>query len=299
MFWKYIFPKQYRYFESEKGILYCGDAEYVLKLFPSETIDLTVTSPPYDNIRLYGANNDSELNKIWNFDKFKAIAHELYRITKKGGVVVWIVNDQTINGSETGTSFKQALYFKEVCGFYLHDTMIYYKESCQYPDTNRYYQSFEYMFVFSKGKPKTVNLIMDRENKRAGEKIGLSTYREKDGSMTIKKTNRRVKKYGVRFNVWHVSPGFNKSHTDDIAYKHPATFPEQLPHDHIISWSNEDDIILDPMCGSGTTLKMAQLLNRRWIGIEINPEYCNIAKARVELLHKNNSDDNLTHKNKE
>ena len=252
-----------------------GDCAKLLKTISTETIDLTVTSPPYDNLRDY---------KGYDFD-FKAIAKELYRVTKLGGVVVWVVGDETINGSETGTSFRQALFFME-CGFNLHDTMIYQKDACPFPETNRYYPLFEYMFVFSKGKPKTVNLIADKPNKRYGEKVASSTQRQPDGKtvkVSANKTDptRTVKKYGVRGNVWQYSPGYNKSTKDKYAYKHPAIFPEQLVQDHIITWSRPGDTVLDPFAGSGTTLWVAEHFGRDSIGIEISPEYCELIRKRM------------------
>lgn len=252
-----------------------GDSAEVLKTFDNECIDLTVTSPPYDNMRTYNG---------FDFD-FKTIAKELYRVTKQGGVVVWVVSDQTINGSESGTSFKQALYFKEI-GFNLHDTMIYMKPSASFPETTRYYQVFEYMFVFSKGKPKSINLLQDKENKWAGgTSFGKASYRQPDGSL-IQKDKIKVKDKGIRENVWVINGGKGFSSKDDIAYEHPAIFPEQLVSDHIYSWSNEVDIVLDPFMGSGTTAKMALLLNRKFIGIEISKEYCEIANERIDYLLK-------------
>ena len=261
--------------------IYNMDCLEGMKLLPDECIDLTVTSPPYDNLRDY--NNEV----TWNFEKFQEIAKELFRVTKPGGVVVWVVGDATINGSETGTSFRQALYFKEI-GFNLHDTMIYQKDSCPFPETNRYYPAFEYMFVLSKGKPKTVNLIADKPNKRYGEKI-TGTGRNSDGTLkphtAVKnKTNRTVKKFGVRTNVWLYRVGKWKITKDEYAYKHPAMFPEQLAEDHIISWSNPGDIVLDPFLGSGTTAKMALLNNRNFIGFEISKEYCEIAEQRISQI---------------
>ncbi len=257
-----------------------GDCVELMKEIPDDFIDLTITSPPYDNLRDY--NNEV----TWNFEKFKEVAKELFRITKPGGVVVWVVGDATIKGSETGTSFRQALFFKD-CGFNLHDTMIYQKDACPFPETNRYYPMFEYMFVFSKGKPKTVNLIADKPNKRYGEKIASSTQRRPDGKtvkVSANKTDptRTVKKYGVRGNVWQYSPGYNKSTKDKYAYKHPAIFPEQLVKDHILTWSNPGDIVFDPFLGSGTTAKMAVLTDRCYIGFEISKEYFDIACQRLD-----------------
>ena len=233
-------------------------------------IDLTVTSPPYDNLRDYLRHSE--------FD-FQGIARELYRITKIGGVVVWVVADATINGSETGTSFRQALYFMEV-GFNLHDTMIYHRE--RLPLThNRYEQHFEYMFILSKGTPNTFNPITMKAT-YAGQSLKGSTVRH-TGKETqpIHKPNTAVKQMKIMGNVWKYTVGFNHNTKDNYAYKHPATFPDKLASDHILSWSNPGDLILDPFAGSGTTCKMAKLHNRHFIGIEINPEYIEICNQRL------------------
>jgi len=233
-------------------------------------IDLTITSPPYDNLRDY---------KGYSFD-FESIAKELYRTTKEGGIVVWVVGDATIKGSETGTSFRQALFFKE-CGFNLHDTMIYEKSGVM-PSKNRYCQMFEYMFILSKGKPKTTNLLKDRKNNWGGTKTGNIGQRQKDGN--IKKNGKKtIKEFGLRFNIWRVLNEGGWNNKDILTNKHPATFPEQLANDHIISWSNKGDIIYDCFMGSGTTAKMAKLNNRNYIGSEISKEYCDIISQRLKL----------------
>ena len=225
-------------------------------------IDLTVTSPPYDNLRDY---------KGYSFP-FEDIAKELYRVTKEGGVVVWVVGDAVINGSESGTSFKQALFFME-CGFNLHDTMIYQKPSSPFPGVVRYMQVFEYMFVFSKGNPKTTNIILDRKNNNAGH-VFRNTIRQKDGSLKQQVTNP-CKDFGERYNIWLIANG-------EQIKEHPATFPEQLAADHIHSWSNEGDLVYDCFMGSGTTAKMAHLQKRNWIGSEMSKEYCEIAEKRIK-----------------
>jgi site-specific DNA-methyltransferase (adenine-specific) len=231
---------------------------------------MVLTSPPYDNLRNY---------KGYKFD-FEGIAKQLFRIVKVGGVVVWVVGDATINGSETGTSFKQALYFKKI-GFNLHDTMIYQKSGMSMPDINRYYQNFEYMFVISKGKPLKVNLLKDKINKWGGKSsFGNVSSRGKDGKLK-KKDKIITNEYGVRFNIWKYNTGYGYSAEEEISYQHPAIFPEKLAEDHILSWSNKGDLILDPMNGSGTTTKMAQKLGRNFIGIEISKEYCEIARQRL------------------
>tara|TARA_R110002050_G_scaffold3963_1_gene20392 strand:+ start:324 stop:1073 length:750 start_codon:yes stop_codon:yes gene_type:complete len=226
-------------------------------------IDLTVTSPPYDNLRTY---------KGFEFDWQKVIK-ELYRTTKEGGVVVWIVGDATIKASETGTSFKQALYAIE-CGFKLHDTMIWNKGGFTAVGAlkTRYAQVFEYMFVFVKGKLKTFNPLKDRLNKKQTGTF-LKNKRLADGTMgEVGKYGQR-NKYGQRFNIWKLA------NTDRS--KHPAIFPEKLVKDHITSWSNEGDLVYDTFMGSGTTAKMAILNNRNYIGSEISEEYCNIANERL------------------
>lgn len=227
-----------------------------MKRMPDNFIDLTVTSPPYDNLRKYNG---------FSFD-FESVAKELFRVTKQGGVVVWVVGDATIEGSETGTSFKQALFFME-CGFNLHDTMIYEKNSTAYParsNGNRYSQIFEYMFVFSIDTPKAANLIIDKSNKWAGHK---------DFSGKLKNP---VPNFSPRNNILKYTTSFN----DETG--HPAAFPEQLAKDHIYSWSNKGDLVYDCFGGSGTTAKMAHLQKRNWILSEISQEYCDIAQKRIQ-----------------
>lgn len=250
----------------EMNKVYQGDCAKLLEEVPENLIDLTVTSPPYDNLRRYEG---------YNFD-FEKIATELYRVTKLGGVVVWVVGDATIDGSETGSSFKQCIYFKQL-GFKLYDTMIYAKDGISFPDANRYQQCFEYMFVLSKGFPKTRNLITDRKNKWAGTKVH-GTDRNKDG--TTKRAScwgQPIKEFGVRWNIWHIVA--DKNFTGGW---HPAPFPEKLAEDHILTWSNQGDLVLDPMAGSGTTLKMAKKNNRNFLGFEISEKYIPLINKRLE-----------------
>jgi DNA modification methylase len=254
----------------ELNRIYQMDCIEGMRLLPDESVDLTVTSPPYDNLRTYNG---------YSFD-FENVAKELYRVTKKGGVVVWVVGDATINGSETGTSFKQALYFKDVVGFRLHDTMIYAKENPMPLTHNRYEQQFEYMFVLSKGKPKTFNPLL-KENKDAGKNKG-GTFRHEGNELEKKHKLVQTKKKGYKYNIWFYAVGKGGTTRDDFAFKHPAMFPEKLAQDHILSWSNPGDIVLDPFMGSGTTAKMALLNKRNFIGFEISEEYVKIANQRLE-----------------
>ena len=239
---------------------------------PDGFIDLTVTSPPYDNLRTYNG---------YSFD-FEPIAKELFRVTKKGGVVVWVVGDATIKGSETGTSFKQALYFKEI-GFNLHDTMIYSKKNPVPLNHNRYEQQFEYMFVLSKGKPKTFNPLQIF-CKTAGKIYNIKRNRVYDGNALRHNRDETIQTKPTKqaFNIWEYSIGTDKNKKNG----HPAIFPEQLARDHIISWSNKGDLIYDPFMGSGTTAKMAILEERNFIGSEISEEYCKIIEERINTGYR-------------
>lgn len=252
----------------ELNKIYCENCLDTMARMPDEFIDLTVTSPPYDGLRDYNGY-------VFDFEK---IAKELFRVTKKGGVVVWVVNDQTINGCESLTSFKQAIYFVEQCGFNLHDTMIWQKIS-PFQHKNRYISCFEYMFVFSKGVCKAANLIKDRKNKWAGTQVH-GTQRQVSGRtkpLSELQKSKKVKDYGSRYNIWDIAPV--KTNRGE---SHPAPFPEKLARDHIYSWSNEGDLVYDPFMGSGTTAKMSHILKRRWIGSEISQEYVDIANKRLE-----------------
>jgi DNA modification methylase len=238
-----------------------GDCLDHLRAMVSESVHLTVTSPPYDGLRRYNG---------YSFD-FEAIARELYRVAKPGGVVVWVVGDETVKGSESGTSFRQVLRFKSI-GFRLHDTMIYAKQNPVPLTHNRYEQHFEYMFVLSKGKPATFNgLRVDS----AGIKGGSRWY-EADGSVRAKHTDQAARPTKLRPNIWTYTVG-------QARCGHPAVFPEGLARDHILSWSNPGDLVLDPFMGSGTTAKAAQQTGRRFIGCEISPQYFALAHQRLDL----------------
>lgn len=242
----------------------CGDNCEVMRTLPSESIDLVVTSPPYDDFRTYGGHS-------WDFT---GIASEIVRCLKPGGVVVWVVSDATKNGSETGTSMRQALSFMDA-GLLLHDTMIWEKTASGCMGSPYCYaQNWEYMFVFSKGRAATHNLIHDRENVVKSGKVkvnGVNGGVRKDGTFDTKIIER--KPVGKRTNVWRISPAQKTGH--------PAAFPSCLARDHILSWSNPGDIVLDPFSGSGTTAKMARDTGRRFIGIEANADYVESSRRRL------------------
>lgn len=247
----------------------CGRNEDVLAGFPADYVDLTVTSPPYDGLRVYKGYT-------WDFD---ATARELWRVTKPGGVVVWVVADATVDGSESGTSFRQALAFMAL-GFRLHDTMIYKKENPMPGEHPRYCQGFDYMFVFSRGAPKTFNPIMvksarNRINKpKQTQRFSDGVLRPQNGNGGIYAETKRID------NVWSYGAGRTPD-SERYVHTHPGIFPEKLAEDHILSWSNPSDLVLDPFVGSGTTAKMAIKHHRNFIGIDISEEYCDLARRRI------------------
>lgn len=259
--------------KNRKELLLQGNCLDHMKKIKDGTIDLTVTSPPYDNLRSYHGN----INK-WGEQVWKNVLQELYRVTKQGGVVVWVVGDATINGSETGTSFRQALWAME-CGFNLHDTMFFKKINYPPLNHNRYEQCVEYMFVLSKQTPKTVNLIQE---------LCINAGKPTKGTIHNPNSDYLEQKHGygkpckpvkARSNLWQYIVGGEKFNKGG---KHPAVFPEKLAHDHIISWSNEGDTVLDPFMGSGTTGVACKKLNRKFIGIELDKTYFNLAKSRIK-----------------
>lgn len=239
----------------------CGDSVAVLKSLPDESIDSIVTSPPYDNLRTYGGHS-------WDF---KGTAKEIGRVLKPGAVCCWVVGDAMIKGSESLTSFKQAIFFKEQVGLLIHDTMIYEKGNFSSPSSNRYHQTFEYIFILSKGNLACFNPIKDKVNIWAGTgTFGKNTIREVSGEMTLRKRNI-ITDYGMRGNVWR---GKTRGQEEMcIASIHPAMMPKWLARDLILSWSNKGDTVLDFFAGSGTVGHEAKKLDRSVILSDINPEY--------------------------
>jgi DNA modification methylase len=244
--------------------LYLGDCRDILPALGN--VDLAVTSPPYDGLREYGETFDGL--------DCREVITGLAKNLKDGGVIVWNVADATVNGSETGTSFRHALHGME-CGLNLHDTMIYIKGNVNFPESNRYFSGFEYMFVFSNGRPKTFNPIKDRRNKWAGSAMH-GTDRQFDGTTKqIHGKGKIIESTGTRFNYWLMN---NKG--GDTG--HPAPMPYAMAADHIASWSNPGDTVLDPFAGSGTTGIAAVRAGRTFIGIEREPKYFEIACKRIE-----------------
>jgi len=256
------------------------DCLLTMSKMPDNYVDLVLTSPPYDHLRSYNGNNKFEFEKI---------AVELTRVLKTGGVIVWIVGDGMYKGSETGTSLKQALFFRENCGLRLHDTMIFEKNTTTYPakpDGMRYTQCFEYMYVFSKGgKPKTVNLIIDKKNRWSGTtNFGQKTDRNENDELIRVRKFKPIPEYSPRTNIWRYVTGNGYSTEDKFAHQHPAIFPEALAEDHILTWTEEGDLVYDCFAGSGTTLKLSKKLNRKFIGSEINEEYFQLIGERLRFV---------------
>ena len=270
----------------ETNKVYNGNSEQILKEIDDNSIDLVMTSPPYDDLRKYLAEKSS-----WNFKVFQNIADELIRILKEGGVIVWNVNDKTESGSESGTSFRQVLYFMEK-GLKLNDTMIWLKPNpCpSFDHVPRYTQSFEYMFILSKGSPKTFNPIMRKC--QSGGRHYKSTMRNGGGEYGTRDLDYIVNSHQVDYNVWSISVAPNKKYimVDGEPMKHSAVFPYELPYRHIQSWTNEGDVVLDPFAGSGTTLLAARDLNRKYIGIEMSEKYYKMINIRLETDFPNSEE---------
>jgi DNA modification methylase len=255
------------------------DCLETMKRMPDNYIDLILTSPPYDNMRKYGGgkNYHQRLNQTgFSFD-FEGIAKELTRVLKPGGVIMWNVQDQTIKGSRTGNSMRQALFFMEECGLYLHDHLIWYKTGTPFPSIYRYRNVWENMFILTKGKPKTFNPILKR-NKTAGAVRKSRRYRNHNGEFIEGFNGVPIKEYGNEDNVWYISNGANKSYKLDGIKDHPAIMTEEIARRHIYTWTNEGDVVYDPFLGAATTTRLAKQMNRNWIGSEIHKPYFDISE---------------------
>lgn len=249
--------------------IYCGDCVELMREMDSDFIDCVVTSPPYDKLRDY---------KGYNFDCLN-IAKELFRVMKYGGVVVWVVGDAIIKGNRTLTSFRQALTFQSV-GFNVHDVMIYKKKNTPFMRSNAYTNCYEFMFVFSRGAPKVFNPL-----KEPTVRSGLEMLVHNKGADGVnKKVLKELKKEKTRTNIWEYAVGLGGSTSDRFAFKHPAVFPEKLVMEHILTWTNEGDLVFDPMCGSGTTCKMAKILKRNFIGCDISADYVDLTMQRLNFI---------------
>ncbi len=244
----------------------CCDCVDGVRSLAAGSVPLTVTSPPYDRIR-----------KFAPFD-FEALAHELFKVTCDGGVLVWVVGDQIVDGSETGTSFRQALFFKEV-GFRLHHTMAFASSGTYLVTRTRYGSALQYMFVFSKGRPRTIRLIRDKPNKYAGQQQNVPHGR--DDRNRNRYRSQPVKKFGLRPAFWVIATGKSVTTKDDYAYEHDAVMPESIARDHILTWSKPGELVLDVFVGSGTTAKMAALHGRKYLGFDIEKKWCDLAERRV------------------
>jgi site-specific DNA-methyltransferase (adenine-specific) len=259
------------YIDVEPNVIHNSDCIALMRTLPECCIDLTVTSPPYDNLRNYNG---------YTFD-CENIAQELYRITKIGGVLVWVVGDKINNGNRSLTSFRHAITFQEA-GFNIHDVMIYRKKNTPFMRSNAYTNCYEFMFVCSKGSPKTFNPLMEKTARHGFEMLVYN----KGADGVNKKVLKELKSEKVRTNIWDYAVGLGGSTNDKEAFKHPAIFPEKLAEDHILTWTNANDLVFDPMCGSGTTCKMARLHGRQYLGCDISAQYVTIARHRIESMEK-------------
>ena len=250
-----------------------GDAAAMLATLPKASVQLVMTSPPYNDCRRYEGRVTA-----WDFE---ATATELERTLCSGGVICWNVGSQVVDGSETLTPFKQAIYFVDQCGLRLHDTMIYEKLNFSHPERVRYHQVFEYVFILSKGDPRCFNPIKDKKNLTAGcvGNLGVNTFTERDGSKSVR-SKKVTAEYGMRGNVWRGKTRGQEDMCEELP--HPAMMPKWLARDLILSWSNPGDTVLDPLCGSGTTLKQALEVGRNAIGIEISKVYCALIQQQIQ-----------------
>ncbi len=249
--------------------VYHSDCIELMKSMEENSVDLTVTSPPYDELRNYNG---------YHFD-FEEIATNLFRVTKNGGVLVWVVGDKIKNGNRSLTCFRQALFFQTV-GFNVHDVMIYKKKNTPFMRTNAYTNCYEFMFVLSKGSPKTFNPLKIKTVRQGQEMLPFN----KGADGINKKILGELKPEKTRINIWEYATGLHGTTSDRIAFKHPAVFPEKLAEDHILSWTNQGEVVFDPMCGSGTTCKMAFINNRFYIGCDISKEYVELTQKRLAGL---------------
>jgi site-specific DNA-methyltransferase (adenine-specific) len=251
------------------AVLYLADCRDVLPTLSG--INGAITSPPYENLRAYGSAPPC--------DTF-AVIREIAAVLGMGGVCMWNVADQVVNGGESGTSFKQALHAMD-CGLRLHDTMIYCKEGVTFPDSNRYHPAFEYMFVFSKGVPRHFNGIADWRNKWGGSPMH-GTDRQPSGDVTpINGIGRPVLSYGLRRNWWPLANAYTGE-----TKGHPAPMPYEMAAGHVLTWTAPGDTVLDPFMGSGTTGIACARLGRRFVGIEIEPRYFDLACRRIERAER-------------
>ena len=255
--------------------LLCCDAIEGMRALPSSSIPCVVTSPPYDQTFDYGGHR-------WDHEKFMLVAHELWRVAMPGGVVCWVVRDQIADGDQTASSFHQALYFKGL-GFRLHNTIVIKKQIIRGISRVRYGVAPEFAFVLSKGRPRTINLIEDKQNKFGGRLMRFST-RDRDGTKS-NTAKALIRPFGVRGNVWRYTTGSRVTAKEGYAYEHPALMPEKLAHDLIVSWSRPGDLVLDPFGGAATTAKMALLSHRRYLSIEAHTPYHDLARRRMADAH--------------
>lgn len=266
--------------------LVCCDCVEGMRALPPASVPLTVTSPPYDDLRDYGAHT-------WDFEKFMLVASQLWRVTMPGGALCWVVGDQIRDGGQTGSSFRQALYLKGL-GFRLHNTLVIEKQLARGISKVRYGVAPEFVFVFSKGRPRSINLIRDKANKFGGQLMRFST-RGRDGT-TSDTEKALIRPFGVRGNVWRYTTGSRVTAKERYAFQHPALMPEKLAKDLIVSWSKPGDLVLDPFGGAGTTAKMALLNHRRYLSIEAHAPYHGLAVRRLadaRVAYRRQLDDEL------
>lgn len=263
--------------------VYCGDCVKLMKLLPDSTIDLVVTSPPYDKIRDYNGSIHFDLHKT---------GQEIFRVLKSGGIAVMVIQDQTKNFGKSLTSFKTIIDWCDNIGFKLFETIIYRKNGSEGVWwTKRFRVDHEYMPIFLKGKkPQYFNKEPLKIPSKHGGKVMTGSGSRKTNGETQKTVTRAINFKKCRGTIWNYLMAGDKN---PLKRKHPAVFPDKIPYDFIQCFCPEEGIVLDPFAGSGSTLVMAKKLRRSFIGFDIVPEYCELARERLKTEFVNQDQINL------
>lgn len=250
----------------------CGDAFEIVRSWPASSVDMVVTSPPYDGIRDY---KGFSLN-------LSAVGQELHRILKDGGVVAMVIQDQTKNFGKSLTSFRTILDWCDRVGFKLFETVIYRKYGAEGAWWNKRFRvDHEYIPVFLKGeRPQYFNKEHLKIPSKHGGKTMTGGGTRLTNGVRIATRAITINPFKCRGTIWEYMTAGDGSR---LKHQHPATFPNQLPYDFIQCFCPPDGIVLDPFVGSGTTTVAAKNLDRSYIGIDIAPAYCEIAKKRMAI----------------
>ena len=258
--WKDKFPKGNIYFQTDNGILYCGRAEKILPTLPDEVIDCVVTSPPYNLGIKYGVYKD-ELPYEEYLSWCKEWGNELYRILKPDGRFAL---NHYLSCGKSGFRFAPLMdlnWIFQKIGFKHHGLAIWWDTTLSKRTAWGSWLSARAPYLNS---PFEGVLIMFKNQWR----------RFRKGKNAIDK-NLFME---IASGIWKIMPEKTRIH--------PAPFPENLVEYILRFFTYENDLIIDPFIGSGTTAVVCEKLNRKWIGIELDKKYCEIAKKRILNLKR-------------